>query len=171
MRPPNERSPAGQGEGFQRAQTNGRGLQENHTAADRLLPRLDKVRQTGPDQWIACCPAHGDKSPSLSIKQADDRLLVHCFAGCHVTEVVAAVGLTLADLFNAPLDHHRAALTQRQRARHDQARAALQALVHECRVVSCAAEQMIAGFALDEDENARLRLAVQRIETAERICQ
>ncbi|WP_037281989.1 DUF7146 domain-containing protein [Rubellimicrobium mesophilum] len=32
---------------------------------------------------IACCPAHGDRSPSLSIKDGQDgRLLLHCFAGC-----------------------------------------------------------------------------------------
>lgn len=138
--------------------------------ADTLLQRLDKVRQTGTDQWTACCPAHDDRGPSLSIKEVDDRLLVHCFAGCSASDVVAAVGLTLGDLFDKPLDHHRAALRPSQRKRHDQARAALQALLHECRVVGCAAEQMIAGFALDEDEHDRLKLAIQRVKTAEEIC-
>jgi putative DNA primase/helicase len=33
--------------------------------------------------WVARCPAHVDRTPSLSIREADDgRLLLHCFAGC-----------------------------------------------------------------------------------------
>ena len=55
---------------------------------DNLLSRLDKVRQSGPDSWMACCPAHEDKSASLSIRHADEKTLIHCFAGCSVHEVV-----------------------------------------------------------------------------------
>lgn len=70
--------------------------------ADNLLQRLDKVRPMGPGKWLACCPAHGDRSPSLSIRETDDgRVLVHCFASCPAGDVVAAVGLTLADLYPA----------------------------------------------------------------------
>lgn len=68
--------------------------------ADNLLSRLDKVRQRGAGQWSARCPAHDDKGPSLSIKQRDDgALLLHCFGGCAVEQIVGAVGLSLADLF------------------------------------------------------------------------
>ena len=66
---------------------------------DALLSRLEKVRNTGPDSWSACCPAHDDKGPSLSIRDADGKLLIHCFAGCSVHDVVGAVGLDIADLF------------------------------------------------------------------------
>lgn len=67
---------------------------------DRLLQGLHKVRRTGQQTWMACCPAHEDKSPSLSVKEADDgRVLLHCWAGCTVHEVVGALGLGLADLF------------------------------------------------------------------------
>jgi len=31
---------------------------------------------------MALCPAHDDRNPSLSIQLADDRILIHCFAGC-----------------------------------------------------------------------------------------
>ena len=64
-----------------------------------LLDRLSGVKQNG-EQWIARCPAHEDRNPSLSIRRGDDgRCLVNCFAGCHVADVVAAVGLELKDLF------------------------------------------------------------------------
>lgn len=66
---------------------------------DQLLNKLDRVKQTGQGKWLARCPAHDDKSPSLSIKEVGDRILVHCFAGCGVTEVLSAVGLEITDLF------------------------------------------------------------------------
>ena len=40
---------------------------------DRLLDRLDGVRQNGRDQYLAKCPAHDDRSPSLSIRTLGDR--------------------------------------------------------------------------------------------------
>ncbi len=67
--------------------------------AAELLSRLEGVRATGTDQWVARCPAHEDKSPSLSITEKDDRVLIHCHAGCYVNEVVDAVGLKITDLF------------------------------------------------------------------------
>lgn len=67
---------------------------------DKLLPHLHRVRKTGRGRWIACCPAHDDRSPSLSLRELDDgRLLVWCGAGCSASEVVGAVGLGLEDLF------------------------------------------------------------------------
>ena len=66
---------------------------------DSLLSRLEKTRRTGEGKWLACCPAHNDKSPSLAIKFTDDgKILIHCFAGCSVEEIVSAIGFTLADL-------------------------------------------------------------------------
>lgn len=67
--------------------------------AAALLSRLDGVRATGTDQWVARCPAHDDRDPSLSIAEKDDRVLIHCHAGCYVNEVVDAVGLNITDLF------------------------------------------------------------------------
>lgn len=29
-----------------------------------LLPRLERVRELGPDRWLARCPAHDDRTPS-----------------------------------------------------------------------------------------------------------
>lgn len=70
------------------------------TPADRLLARLERIKATGPGRWMARCPAHDDRNPSLSVREIDDgRLLIHCFAGCIAGDVLAAVGLTLGDLF------------------------------------------------------------------------
>jgi hypothetical protein len=66
---------------------------------DKIIPRLEGVRKTGPDRYIAKCPAHQDRSPSLAIKQVDERVLLHCFAGCSAVDIVEAVGLDISDLF------------------------------------------------------------------------
>lgn len=40
------------------------------------------------------CPAHEDRNPSLSITEREDgELLVHCFAGCHFSDVLRALGM------------------------------------------------------------------------------
>jgi hypothetical protein len=42
--------------------------------------------------WMARCPAHDDRQPSLSIRDTDDgRALVHCHAGCSQNRVIAAL--------------------------------------------------------------------------------
>ena len=80
--------------------------------AQDVLDRLEKV--TGSKgKWMACCPAHQDKSPSLAVTEADDRVLVHCFSGCDTQDVTAAIGLNLADLFYNKLAG--AEITERKR--------------------------------------------------------
>ena len=72
-----------------------------------LLSRLDRVKQTGPGRWIACCPAHDDKRPSLAIRETDDgKVLVHCFAECSVYDVLFSVGMKVQDLFPDAMPRH-----------------------------------------------------------------
>lgn len=66
---------------------------------DNLLSKLDKVKSNGNGKWLARCPAHADKSPSLAIKETEDgKILIHCFSGCSSSEVVGAIGLELSEL-------------------------------------------------------------------------
>lgn len=69
-------------------------------SATAILDRLTGVRPTGPARWLAKCPAHEDRSPSLSIRELDDgRLLLHDFGGCDTQGVLDALGLEMASLF------------------------------------------------------------------------
>ena len=63
-----------------------------------LLARLEGVRPAGPHSWVARCPAHDDRDPSLSVSVKGGRILLYCFAGCTPDEVLGAVGLTWKDL-------------------------------------------------------------------------
>jgi len=69
------------------------------TLLDNFLGLLKGVKQARDGQFLALCPGHHDTKPSLSIKQADDKILLKCFAGCTTGGIVQAMGLTLDDLF------------------------------------------------------------------------
>ena len=77
---------------------------------DRVLDALEGVRPTGEGRWIARCPAHADRSPSLSVATGDDddRVLLHCFAGCATDDIVAGLGLEVRDLFPSDSGQARA---------------------------------------------------------------
>jgi hypothetical protein len=70
--------------------------------AIEILRRLEHARPcTG--GWIARCPAHEDRSPSLSISEGrDGRILLHCFAGCGVEQICAVLKVRVSDLFSVP---------------------------------------------------------------------
>ena len=48
-----------------------------------FLGYFEKSYRSGKDEYQCLCPAHNDKTASLSIKNLpDERILIHCFAGC-----------------------------------------------------------------------------------------
>lgn len=64
-----------------------------------FLDLLDHPRRSGRN-WVARCPAHADRSPSLSISEGTDgRILLRCWSGCTADEITAALGLSFRDLF------------------------------------------------------------------------
>jgi hypothetical protein len=64
---------------------------------------LLQARPAGTNRWQARCPAHDDRSPSLSLREGQDgRVLIHCFAGCTHTAILAKLGLAQSDLFAGP---------------------------------------------------------------------
>ncbi len=66
-----------------------------------MLSRLVGVSKTA-SGYLARCPAHHDRAPSLSISEGKDgRVLLHCWAGCQTQAVLAALGLSWGDLFPA----------------------------------------------------------------------
>jgi len=70
--------------------------------AQEFLSRLQRVKkQAGDKGWLASCPSHGeDKDPSLSVRQADGKILLNCFAGCSADAILSAMNLDASDLFD-----------------------------------------------------------------------
>lgn len=65
---------------------------------EELLPQLEAVRKSGRG-WMVRCPAHDDRSPSLSVREGEKGILLHCFAGCNLASICASLGLKPKDLF------------------------------------------------------------------------
>lgn len=61
-----------------------------------VLSRLHGVKQRSPNEWMALCPAHDDRNPSLSVKDDDGKPLLYCFA-CKApySDILAALGFSL----------------------------------------------------------------------------
>lgn len=126
-----------------------------------LLERLDGVRKTGSDRYVARCPAHADKTPSLSIREmSDGRVLIHCFGGCETEDVLAAVGLTFRDVMPervGDFPRARPAFT---------ASDALHALARESSVVAFAVANAVERKSISPEDYTRLTVAAGRISAA-----
>lgn len=137
-----------------------------------LLGRLERVRKSGRG-WTAKCPAHEDRTASLSIAQGEGgACLVHCFAGCSAADVALAAGLTLADLFpkrpTASMSFaERAAL--REHGRQAQWRAALNVLGFEAKIVQIFGRDLMAKRVPTDEDCERLILACNRIDDAREV--
>ncbi len=137
-----------------------------------VLQRLEGVRQAGAGA-IAKCPAHPDRTASLSIATGTDgRVLLRCHAGCPALAIVHAIGLELSDLFVrrlGPMTREQQRETS-MAARLARRVAALNSIVHEVAVVEVAAGRMVADpdDGLGWDDYCRVVEAHQRIAAARR---
>ena len=66
---------------------------------ENFISRLEHCKQVGDGRYKACCPAHQDRSPSLTVTDTGTNILIHCFAGCSPLDVINAVGLQWPDLY------------------------------------------------------------------------
>lgn len=64
---------------------------------EAVLNHFAGVKKNGAG-WMALCPAHEDKNPSLSIREENGKVLLYCHAGCTYEAVRAAAGIDKADL-------------------------------------------------------------------------
>lgn len=136
-------------------------------SAERLLSSCSKVRSVGPGEWIACCPAHEDKSPSLTVKELEDgTILAHCFAGCSIEEITLAAGMHIGELFpdRPKQQEHREPLK-----RAFNAHAVLDAIAAELQVAYVICGDVYKKKEISRDSHARLGLCMQRLHEAKRL--
>jgi len=135
---------------------------------NKLLQRLQKVKQKSQNQWTACCPAHDDKNPSLGIKLCDDgKILLHCFSEqCPVDYIVSSIGMELEDLFPP-----REAVTydKKQNREYFNPAIVLECLKYESTVLMLAAQDIVDKNVNEMDAD-RVELAHNRISDATTYC-
>jgi hypothetical protein len=128
---------------------------------DNVLARLEKVKRTGKDRYIACCPSHNDKNPSLSLRDLPDgRILIHCFAGCDLNSILYSIDLDMNALFPNRLGEFK-------RERHPFPAADVLTVVgFECLVVASSALKILGGEIFTPTDRERLIISVGRIQSA-----
>lgn len=139
---------------------------------DRFLNRCEGPVRKTPNGHLVRCTAHDDQKASLSVTEGENGMvLLHCFAGCSVEEIVAGVGLEVSDLFPdraQPLTRaQRHELRQRQRL--NQIAAVLPVLQFEALVILCGTQDIAEGKPLSDSDRARFAAAVGRISHAKQV--
>ena len=135
---------------------------------EKLISRLDGVKETRRGQYIARCPAHEDGSPSLAIKDGDEgRVILHCFAGCETEDVLNAIGLTFADVMPERIGTEH---SYKRMHKPFDVRQVLATLDHESLVVAIIGADFLEHKEIDVDTWGRLGAAVQRINSTRAMC-
>lgn len=132
---------------------------------DIVIGCLQGVQNAGKG-YKALCPAHPDRTPSLSVKEGDyGRVLLHCFAGCSVEAVVQSLGLGMADLF----PKNQTTRARKAGQRRINARELKEATEFEKQVLFVIKADQASGKPVSKEDWARAKLALQRIALARRI--
>lgn len=132
---------------------------------ESFLSKLDKVRRRGHGQWMACCPACGERNPSMSIKDSNGTILMRCFSqGCSAHSICAAIGFDMVDLF-PPSDNFDASQPRTKRPFHD-AQQVLEGLAYESLVLLITAKHVLQSKMISDEDYERLSMAVMRIHSA-----
>jgi hypothetical protein len=130
---------------------------------EKLTVCLDGLQKTGTNRYIAKCPAHADKTPSLAVSEKNGIVVFHCFAGCSPENVLSAVGLTFGDLYPERPTYSRP--KQARFSPYD----VLKCLVRESGIVALASAQIINGKPLLQVDVDRVKLAHERLHDAARL--
>lgn len=134
---------------------------------DVLLSRLKKVKQTSRDEWVACCSAHDDRSPSLAIKETSEGMvLIHCFAGCTPLEVLNAVGLDFHDVMP-----ERVGDGQVLKRLYFNPRTVLDTVNQTAMLVALMANEVAKGEPMTEEDKAKFFELSEELNEATKLCQ
>ena len=137
-------------------------------SANNLLARLENVRRTGHNKWIASCPAHEDRSPSLAVREKNDGcVLLYCFAGCSTLSVITKVGLEWSELYpekSPPVEGCRPVVRSFLPAD------AFNTVRHELHVVGIIVDDFMKHGRLSPENRQRIIEAESRIEAIKDRC-
>ncbi|SDX38157.1 hypothetical protein [Nitrosomonas oligotropha] len=144
----------------------GANARPNHATHDPLTEvasRLKGVIKRHNGGLLAFCPSHDDrKGRSLAVSLGrEGQVLMHCFAGCSIHEITAAIDLNPSDLFIRPNSKY-----EPQTRTYFNDWQIINALRHDALIVLIAARTMLTGKTLAESDVSALSSAVIRIHEA-----
>lgn len=126
---------------------------------DAVLNAVEGARPSGKG-YVAKCPSHSDRSPSLSIAEGDDgRVLLHCFGGCETVQILGSIGLEMSDLFPQSDKPRRPSLGVPRTA-------FLRAVEHEATILFFVQNDRKKGKVISEVDQSREKLASERVALA-----
>ena len=134
-------------------------------SVNKILNKLEKVKSNGNGSFMACCPAHADRSPSLSVKDnGDGRIMLKCFAGCETIDILQTIGLDWDDVMPPKIEkpvhvikskEHKIYITD-----------AINIIRNESRIITLAAIDIQKNIKMSEAEVNRVKIAMNRINIA-----
>lgn len=124
---------------------------------ENFLSRLEGVRNTGQNKWMARCTVHADKSASLGIKQLDDKIIFNCFAGCDKQSILAAIGLKFEDLFPDKVGYEKKPVPRFSRSEF------FDVAINEAGILALAIGVLLNGDEICEMNLKRVQIAMDKI--------
>ena len=114
------------------------------------------ARPVGTSRWMARCPKHQDRSPSLSIREGQSgRILIRCFAGCTTGDILNKLGLSWADICGEPMTREKirqSAAERQERELHQKRRRAVERSAFDrLRQLHCISDELGSRLANDPD--------------------
>lgn len=133
-------------------------------SVNKILNKLQKVKSNGNGSYMACCPAHEDRSPSLSVKDnGDGRIMLRCFAGCETIDVLNAIGLDWDDVM--PPKQEKLLHVIKPKEHKIYTTDALEVIRNEARIIVMCAIDIDKNVKVTDAELARVKKAMTRINT------
>ncbi len=133
-------------------------------SAETFLSRV-RHKRTGPNTYVFHSPTRADKHPSGTLRVLDDgRVLICDHGGDSTAEILAAVGLTFADLYPERLGSDRYVIKGERRP--FPAADVLRAVAFEAFVIATIGAAIHSGKPVSQQDRERLMIAVGRVQAA-----
>ena len=119
-------------------------------AREELLARFSKVYRSGEGEYQCLCPSHNDRTASLGLKFKEDKMILNCFAGCSMEDIIGSVGLSWADVMPNSID------TEYKPEKRFNPYSVLKATRQDLLFIAVCAGHVASGKALDKEDSEKL---------------
>ena len=127
---------------------------------ERILARFEKVYKSGDGEYQCLCPSHNDKNASLGLKFKEDKMILNCFAGCSMEQILNDSGLTWNDVMPDTLDTE---FKPKTRIRFSNPYGVLKATRDDLLFVALCSSSIRKGEKLIDSDNNKLFEITQRL--------